>query len=491
MYFNSIPFLTFMAVVVATYYALQVGKHHRVQNVVLLAASYVFYAWFDWRLCGLLAASTCVNYVIGARIHKSDVDRTRTRWLMASLAFNLGLLGFFKYFNFFVANVDALLGSLGLEMTWTIENLIIPVGISFYTFQTLSYTIDIHRRRFEPVSNFLDFALFVVFFPQLIMGPIERATNLLPQIQKPRETDTRQFLSGGWLIFLGLYKKIFIADQLTKFCDPIFAVQNTYAGWDVALGALLFTLQIYADFSGYSDIARGSARLMGFELTTNFRAPYFARNVQDYWNRWHISLTTWIRDYIYYPLAVHRRWGKLLGAGGLAIVSMLIMGFWHGSDWMFVAWGAYHGVLLAIYAKLRPVLHRRTSFESTIGKHAWHAVCILFTLSLIVFSELLFRPGYNKDALVSPIEQSGRMIRDLFTNPIATETTLSSLFIALRIYAVLFVLDALEFATGRDDALLSWPTSARRIIQAFMLYSMVNALADHDTRFGEPFRYLF
>ena len=494
MNFNSIPFLAFMAVVLVLYHGLQVGRFYRTQNRMLLIASYVFYGFAAVEFCGLLALSTVVNYALGRAIHRAgggpgggaggdapQLRRRRRHFLWLSLAFNLGLLGGFKYLDFFATNAAAFLGLFGMELTWSIEHVWLPLGISFYTFQTLSYTLDIYRRRFAPVDDFLDFALFVAFFPQLVMGPIERAKNLLPQIQRPRTIDRLQFLSGGWLVFLGLYKKIFVADQIGRYCDPLFAAQGSYAGWDVALGALLFTLQIYADFSGYSDIARGCARMLGFDLMQNFSAPYLARNVQDFWNRWHISLTTWIRDYVFYPMAVSRRWNARLGIGGLLVTTMVLMGFWHGASWMFVLWGAYHGTLLAAYGKLRPTLYKNTTFTATLPRTAWTVVCVLFTFALVVFGELLFRPEST--------EQSFAMIHALFTNPTASEGTGTTLWIAVQIVALLFVLDFSEILTGDPEDAFAWPIVPRRTLQVFMLYCLLHALANHSTELGEPFKY--
>ena len=484
MLFNSAHFLVFMALVLVSYHALH--RNHRLQNRLLLGASYVFYGWASWTYCLILMVSTGVNFALGRRIHTAADQSSRRRWLWVSLAFNLGVLGAFKYFGFFLQNIAAVLGIFGMEMTWSLE-LILPIGISFYTFQTLSYTIDIYRKRFEPVDNLFDFALFVAFFPQLLMGPIERAAHLLPQIERPRSVTSAHYFSGSWLIFLGLYKKIFVADQIAQLCDPLFAVREVYAGGDVALGAVLFAIQIYADFSGYSDVARGSARMLGFDIVQNFRAPYFARNIQDYWSRWHMSLTMWIRDYVFFPMAVSRRWSKKLGAGGLVLVTMVIMGLWHGATWVFVLWGLYHGFILAIYRRVRPYLFRNTQYESRLAKTGWHIVCVLFTFSLVAVSELFFRPGGNGE--VSSLSQCGSMCWALLTNPTTILASTATIAAVVKICAVLFVLDLAESWSDSEETVLSWPTLLRRLVQAIMLFSMMNALTSQDTSLGQPFRY--
>ena len=486
MHFNSPAFLAFLAALLAAYHALQVRGRHRAQNALLLGASYVFYASFDWRFCGLLLATTLYNAWIGARIHATEEVRARRRWLVLAIALNLGVLGCFKYLDFFATNATALLRLFGAEMTWTTEKLVLPIGISFYTFQALSYPLDIYRRSARPVP-LADFALFVSFFPQLVMGPIERAATLLPQIREPRTPSVERFLSGGWLLFFGLYKKIFVADQIAQHCDPMFTSPPELGG-DVAVAAILFTIQIYADFSGYADIARGAARMFGFELMENFRAPLLARNVQQLWNRWHVSLTAFVRDYVFFPVALSR-WGRPWGAAGAAFVAMTLVGLWHGADWTFVLWGIYHGVLLAVFLRLRPRLDAWFTFESRALARSWHCLSIAVTFSLFALSELVFRCGMQPRGDGSAIEQAMSMLHTLGTEPSVSAKALDTLWIALKIFAVVLVSDVCEHVTGRSDPFSRMPTAARRALQTWLLYCILQALANHETSLGTAFRY--
>ncbi len=342
MLFNSLEFLYFLPIVLALYYVLPL----RGQNLWLLAASYVFYGSWDERFLSLILISTVVDYWCGMEIHRRESPRARKILLGVSLATNLGILGFFKYFNFFYDSAVEGLAALGVTAPQVALAIVLPVGISFYTFQTLSYTIDIYNRKLEPTRDFLNFALFVAFFPQLVAGPIERARNLIPQIENPRTITGYKILSAFWLILLGFVKKVAIGDAIAPYVDGVFNAPGEASG-PMALGAIyLFAIQIYADFSGYSDIARGCARLMGIELMVNFRQPYLAKTIGEFWRRWHISLSTWFRDYVYIPLGGNRR-----GASRTYLnlsATMLITGLWHGANWTFIFWGVIHGVFLLL-----------------------------------------------------------------------------------------------------------------------------------------------
>ncbi len=358
MLFTSFAFVFFFLLFYAIYLVL--GRRLRLQNVLLLVASYVFYGSWDWRFLSLLALSTLVNFYIGRALGRSPGITPRGRLertllLSLSVVFNLALLGFFKYFNFFVDNFLDILGLFGFEPDVPTLKVILPLGVSFYTFKALSYTIDIYREKLEPASSLLDFAVFVAFFPQLVAGPIERAANLLPQIAKPRRLDTDQIYAGLYLVLWGYFKKVVVADNLARIADQVFNNYSQYQGLDILLGVLAFAFQIYGDFSGYSDIARGVSRLMGFESMVNFRLPYFALNPGDFWARWHISLSTWLRDYLYIPLGGNRK-GAFNTYRNLAL-TMLLGGLWHGAAWNFVIWGAYHGAILILFRlfERRPV----------------------------------------------------------------------------------------------------------------------------------------
>ena len=343
MLFNSIEFLIFLPVVFILYWRVLNNKL-KFQNFLILLSSYIFYGWWDYRFLALIFLSTVVDYLIGLNILKQDSQKKQKRLLWCSVLFNLSVLGFFKYYNFFVDSWIELFSSLGYEIksVWTL-NIILPVGISFYTFQTMSYTIDIFRKKLEPTKDFISFASFVSFFPQLVAGPIERASNLLPQILKKREFKYEQAVQGLRLILWGMFKKVVIADSLAPMVDDIFINYQEYGGGTLWLGAIYFAFQIYCDFSGYSDIAIGTSKLFGFELMSNFKFPYFSRNIGEFWRRWHISLSTWFRDYLYIPLGGSQE-GKWKSIRNIFII-FLVSGFWHGANWTFIFWGLFHSVL--------------------------------------------------------------------------------------------------------------------------------------------------
>lgn len=343
MVFNSLVFLVFFVVVYSLYRLLP----HRQQNVLLLVASYFFYGWWDWRFLSLIFLSTAIDYVAGKIIYISkERPRRRKVALIVSMTSNLAILGFFKYFNFFADNLVVLLQWAGLPTFTRHLNIILPVGISFYTFQAMSYALDIYRGHLRPARSFLDFATFVAFFPQLVAGPIERASNLLPQIENPRKVTRAGIESGTWLIFWGLFQKCVIADNLAILVDGVFD-SPTPTGAMSLLALYAFAFQIFCDFAGYSNIARGLARWMGVELMVNFNNPYFAVNPKEFWARWHISLSSWLRDYLYISLGGNRR-GRRRTYINLSL-TMLLGGLWHGAAWTFVAWGAFHGALLVAY----------------------------------------------------------------------------------------------------------------------------------------------
>ncbi len=344
MIFNSTQFFYFFVVVYALYL---VTRKAPARLWVLLAANLVFYAWWDYRFLTLLLGTGAIGYVCAIRIHESGDEARRKRFLRLSLATNLGMLGFFKYFNFFVDSAERLLHSVGVEVSPVVLNIVLPVGISFYTFQTLSYTIDVYRRRVEPVRSFLLFTVYHSYFPQLVAGPIERAGRLLPQLRDGGTITWDGVRSGAFLALFGLYKKVVVADNLAPLVETVFRADAHSTGLEALLGVYAFALQIYGDFSGYTDIARGISRMMGIELQLNFRRPYFATNPRDFWARWHISLSEWLRDYLYVSLGGNRG-GRLATYRNLA-VTMILGGLWHGATWMFVLWGAFHGALLVVH----------------------------------------------------------------------------------------------------------------------------------------------
>ena len=353
MLFNSQVFLIFFVVVYGLYRLLP----HRWQNVLLLVSSYFFYGWWDWRFLTLIFLSTVIDYIAGGIIYSAGPNqRRRKAAVVVSMTSNLVILGFFKYFNFFADNLSAVLQYAGLPAFTRHLNIILPVGISFYTFQAMSYALDIYRGHLKPARSFLNFATFVAYFPQLVAGPIERASNLLPQIENPRTITRAGIESGAWLIFWGLFKKCVIADNLAVLVDGVFGATGA-TGATSLLALYAFAFQILCDFSGYSDIARGLARWMGVELMLNFNNPYAALNPKDFWSRWHISLSSWLRDYLYIPLGGNRK-GRRRTYINLAL-TMLLGGLWHGAAWTFVTWGAFHGLLLVIYHRWAEKFHPR------------------------------------------------------------------------------------------------------------------------------------
>lgn len=384
MLFNSLDFALFLPIVFLLYWFVT-NKSLSLQNLLIVVASYVFYAWWDWRFLGLIALSTLIDFLVANRLQKTDNASSRKGMLMVSLFFNLGLLAFFKYFNFFIDSwVDAWAG-LGVAMQTSTLNIILPVGISFYTFQTLSYTIDVYRRKVEATNNLVQFTAYVAFFPQLVAGPIERASHLLPQFSSKRIFDPQVASSGFYLIIWGLFKKVVIADNCAFFVNQIFDDPGGYSSMELFFGAVLFAFQIYGDFSGYSDIAIGVARLFGFSLMTNFAFPYFSRDIAEFWRRWHISLSTWFRDYVYIPLGGSRgtSWQGLRNV----MIVFLVSGFWHGANWTFIIWGAIHGLL---FLPLLLTNTNRTHVLSTsINMH--HLPKILLTFVIVTFAWVFFR----------------------------------------------------------------------------------------------------
>ena len=360
MLFNSTAFAAFLPVVFVLYWFV-FRKEISLQNCLLLVASYFFYGWWDWRFLSLLLLSTLVDYSIGLALEKSMEPSRRKLLLFISVATNLGVLGFFKYYNFFVDSWAEIVRSLGMTADVRTLNIILPVGISFYTFQTLSYTIDIYRNKTKATKDIVAFSAFVSFFPQLVAGPIERASNLLPQFLRPRVFTFSEGMAGLRQIGWGLFKKVVIADNCAPYVEQAFSNPGTYSGSELFLGVVYFAFQIYCDFSGYSDIARGTAKLFGFELMVNFRTPYFSRNIAEFWQRWHISLSTWFRDYVYIPLGGSRV------SGSRTILNVFIVfvlsGFWHGANWTYIVWG----LLNALYFIPLMLLQRHKKYPVREG----------------------------------------------------------------------------------------------------------------------------
>ena len=350
MIFNSLDFAVFLPIVFILYWAFT--KNLRFQNLIIVVASYFFYGWWDWRFLSLILFSTLVDYSIGLGISNQQSSLLKRRILLwTSILVNLGFLGFFKYYNFFLDNFITAFSFFGFNIEIGALNIILPVGISFYTFQTLSYTIDIYKGKLQPTRDLIAFSAFVSFFPQLVAGPIERASHLLPQFYSKRTIDYTDIVDGFHKILWGLFKKVVIADRLAIVVNELFNNPSEYHGLTFVMGTIFFAFQIYCDFSGYSEIAIGTARLFGFDLMTNFRTPYFSKSLSEFWRRWHISLSTWFRDYLYIPLGGNKtskfRWHLNI------MIVFGVSGFWHGASWTFIIWGAIHGIVLIAESRFK------------------------------------------------------------------------------------------------------------------------------------------
>ncbi|GAA5219827.1 MBOAT family O-acyltransferase [Membranihabitans marinus] len=389
MLFNSIDFAIFLPIVFTLYWYL--GKNNvRLQNYIVVLASYFFYGSWDWRFLLLILFSTLVDYSVGRRLGIEERPNKRKFLLWISLIVNLGMLGFFKYFNFFQDNFIAAFTFMGRDIQANSLNIILPVGISFYTFQTLSYTIDVYKKRLNPTRDLMAFTAFVSFFPQLVAGPIERASHLLPQFYKDRIFDYSKAVDGMRQILWGLFKKIVIADNAAQLANEIFNNSSDYPGSTLLLGAIFFAFQIYGDFSGYSDIAIGTARLFGIDLRQNFAFPYFSRDIAEFWRRWHISLSSWFKDYLYIPLGGSRN-GKWLSIRNIFII-FLVSGFWHGANWTFIVWGGLHALfylpifLFKINRKNTDVVASDNIFPTFLELYQ-----MIFTFGLTTLAWIFFR----------------------------------------------------------------------------------------------------
>lgn len=383
MLFNSFNFFIFFLIVLALY----AGSTHRIQNIILLASSYYFYANWDYRFLILLTITISVDFFSASAISSCSSALNRKIILICSIACNLSILLFFKYCNFFIDSFAILAGGIGYSMPQLSMQIILPVGISFYTFKSMSYTIDVYKRNSIPTNNFIDYAIFVSFFPQLIAGPIERSSQLLHQISRKRIINFQKLQDGCFYIFWGLFLKVFIADNLAKIVDPIFSSPSDQTGFAYLIGGYAYTFQIYGDFAGYSYMAMGFGSILGFEVMNNFNLPYFAHNPQEFWRRWHISLSTWFRDYLYIPLGGSR--GTMGRTIRNLLVTMLLCGLWHGAQMTFVLWGMVHGILLAGHHFLK-----RSRVRQLVAKNSpdlMHFLKIGLFFHVIVLSWYFFR----------------------------------------------------------------------------------------------------
>lgn len=439
MFFNSIDFAIFLPIVFILYWFV-CNKNLRLQNSLIVVASYVFYGWWDWRFLSLILFSTVVDYTVGVLLKTEDNQSKRKLLLWTSILVNLGFLGFFKYYNFFLDNFISAFSFFGTEINTNSLNIILPVGISFYTFQTLSYTIDVYKRKLEPTKDFIAFSAFVSFFPQLVAGPIERATQLLPQFFKKRTFDYSKAVDGMRQILWGLFKKVVIADNCAEYANQIFNNSADMNGSTLALGAMFFAFQIYGDFSGYSDIAIGTSRLFGFSLMKNFNFPYFSRDIAEFWRRWHISLSTWFRDYLYFPLGGSRggTWMKIRNTFVIFIVS----GFWHGANWTFIVWGALNAVyFLPLLLTNNNRKNLETVAQGKVLPSLRELASMLLTFGLTVLAWVFFRAESLSHAL--------EVIGGIFSKSLFTMPNVGNLFDFMIMSLLMFMFILFEWQ-GRD-----------------------------------------
>lgn len=418
MLFNSLEFFVFLPVVFVLYWFV-FQNNLRLQNVLLLVSSYFFYGWWDWRFLSLLILSSAFGFYAGIKINDAPTHLQRRRWMWFSVSVNIAVLCFFKYYNFFVDSWAQTTHFFHYNINpWTLK-LILPLGISFYTFHGLSYLIDIYYERITPTRKFVDYGVFVSYFPLLVAGPIERATHLLPHIEKPRKFKYEQGVEGIRLMIWGLFKKVVIADSLAPSVNDIFAHYHDYSALTLIAGAIFFSIQMYADFSGYTDIARGVSKLFGLELLLNFNFPYFSKSIPEFWQRWHISLSSWLNDYVYTPLALQYRNAGKWGIYKAIFITFIISGFWHGAGWNFVVWGMLHALFYFPYVILSNKKIKRLSGAKVENPkiHFKEVPSILITFSCITFALIFFRsvglvPAviYVKNILVNIIRHPGQFM---------------------------------------------------------------------------------
>lgn len=470
MLFNSSVFFAFYAAFFPLYWLLH--SHRRARTSLILVGSYVFYGAWDWRFLSLIVASTVVDFFCGLAMADRSDSKTRKRLLYLSLGVNLGALGIFKYYGFFVHSFVDFANALGWNPQPTTLSIVLPVGISFYTFQTLTYTIDIYRRELEPTKDFVSFAAFVAFFPQLVAGPIERAGSLLPQIIDTPKFDAAQARDGAMLILWGLFKKVLIADRVAVYVDTVYAGPEAFSPLQCAIATLMFSFQIYMDFSGYSDIARGLAKTLGIELVVNFRSPYFATSLRDFWHRWHISLSTWFRDYVYIPLGGSRN-GEAETNRNLLLTFML-SGLWHGANYTFVFWGLLHGIGVVVDPLSR--------LEKARGKLNWkeHRFAVglgwLWTFVLVNCAWAFFRADTIGDAWVV-LSRIAQVPAELLSRP-GTGQILAGLSRTEFVYScyLLLIATVVDFVVrkpgldlGRQPTALRWAMSWALIVHLLLL----------------------
>jgi D-alanyl-lipoteichoic acid acyltransferase DltB (MBOAT superfamily) len=462
MLFNTIQFALFFVIVCLLYLALP----HKWQNRMLLVASCIFYGIWDWRFLLLLFTSISTDYVCSLKIQETEDERIKKRYLLVSIVINLSILGFFKYCNFFLDNLQILLNHSGIMVHDHFLKIVLPIGISFYTLKTMTYTLDVYRNEMKPTRSFWDYALYVAFFPQLIAGPIARAKDLLPQILAPRKFSLNRFYEGCYLIFWGVFQKIFIADNLARIVTPFFNSQPPYNGANVLLVLYSFAFQIYCDFAGYSNIAIGLGKCMGFETMANFNLPYFSTNPAEFWRKWHISLSTWLRDYLYTPIVVSKRYWGSWGIAFALMVTFLVCGLWHGAAWTFVIWGAYHGMILIIYTWIQPLLRKIPRPKDVLLDNLWFLVKILFFFHIICLGLLIFR--------AQSMTQAVSMIQSLVFDLKFNKAEASNIGLGIISFVwILIMVQLLQFKTKDSMAVLKLHPVVRAIFYCVCLFLLL------------------
>lgn len=474
MLFQSIEFLIFLPIVFLLYWF--VFKRLKYQNMLVLIASYVFYGWWDWRFLILIAITSALSYLSGILIKKFDDSPKKTKWIsVGNIILNLLILCVFKYFNFFVGSFVQLFNLFGMHLDWASASIILPVGISFYTFQALSYTIDVYRKKIKPTRDAVAFFAYISFFPQLVAGPIERSTNLLPQFQKERTFTCENGVSGLRQMLWGFFKKIVIADQCAKYVDVVFADYASQNGNTLLLAVFLFSIQIYADFSGYSDIAIGTAKLFGIKLMRNFNNPYFSRDIAEFWRRWHISLTTWFRDYVYIPLGGSRvSKAKIIRN---TFIIFLLSGLWHGANWTFIAWGSYHAILFLPLI----LLEKNRKYITNINENQWlpnvkELLQMLITFILVAIGWIFFRSTTISDAFA--------FIQNIF-NPTVLDSVLLVKGLNINILLIFILIMALFewFNRNREFGfeISKWNIVVRHILYWALLFAIIFYIAENES----------
>jgi alginate O-acetyltransferase complex protein AlgI len=453
--FNSLTFLVFFAVFLVLYFLTK----GRLRLLLCLGASYLFYGWWDWRFLGLIIFSTLMDYLLGLSIGATQDARRRKSLLIVSVVANLGILAFFKYFNFFIDSFQAAMSTIGLEFTPVTLYILLPVGISFYTFQSMSYTIDVYRRDIEAEHSFLNFATFVVFFPQLVAGPIVRARDFLPQLRQDHPFDWNRIIAGLGLILMGYFKKVVVADSIAPVVDGAFQYTDAQTSLGLIIAVVFYSFQVYCDFSGYTDIARGLAHMLGFHFPENFRVPYISRSFSEFWTRWHISLSSWLRDYLYIPLGGNR-YGTFNTYRNL-MITMLLGGLWHGANWTFLAWGGLNGLFL-VFNRLTSKRYAALLHKFKIPPLLSGAVSIAIVFSLTCFVRIFFRSQNFEQALT--------VIRGIFAFDNFSFSNVQNRFLVIKgifLIALLILVDLASLIPGLPQ----------RVQRSPVLYSATFVLA--------------